>query len=279
VSTSTGASPASARIRVVIAGHHGRMGRVMSAGLAQLPGLEVIGGFGRDEPQEMGRLLAEADALVDFTRSDESLRILLAAIEAGVRPVSGTSGLTDADLAPVDVAARRRGIGAIWCPAFHVGAVLMIHFARIAARHFDHVEILESHHAGKLDAPSGTSLAIARAIRAAHGADLTDNRVRVTHLEGTRGGVIDGVRIHSMRLPGAVGRHDVVFAGIDEHLTIRHDESGREGYVSSVALAIRYVMNPEVVGLERGLDTVLGLRGGAADEPSVHHSDPEGSTN
>jgi len=245
-------------IRAVVAGPDGRMGGLL---LQRLPveGIDVVGGLRRDDPQAAD-LLAKADVLVDFTNPDSSVDLMHAAVNAGVRPVSGTSGLTEDALRAVDRAARERGIGAIWAPNFRIGGALTKHLAEIVARFFGPVEIIEAHHAAKADAPSGTALELARSIREAHGSDIPDPEVERTTLAGVRGGVEGGVRVHSLRLPGLLSRHEIVFSGDAEVLTIRHDDFSRAAYTPVVALAAREVMRPGVVGLVRGLDAVMGLR-------------------
>lgn len=248
---------AASPIRVVVAGPHGRMGRVMMDGLPRQDGLTVTAGLARGD--DAAKLFADADVLVEFTHVNSSPDLLHQAIEAGVRPVSGTSGLSEDVLASVDDAARKRGIGAIWAPHFHLGGVLLIHFARIAARYFDSAEIIEAHHATKADAPSGAATEIARIIRAEHGSDMSDPPVRNVKVPDVRGGVHGGVRIHSIRQPGILGSHDLIFAGGHETLTIRHADNSREGFVPTVTTAVRKVMQPDVVGLVRGYDSVIGL--------------------
>jgi 4-hydroxy-tetrahydrodipicolinate reductase len=245
-------------IKVLVAGPGGRMGSTMIRGLPVHEDIEVIGGLSRKDAADAARL-SEADVLVDFTNFESAPALLIAAIEAGVRPVSGTSNMPEAALASIDAAARAKGIGAAWCSNFRLGGVLMQRFAKLAAPYFDEVEIVEAHHAGKVDAPSGASLALARAMRASRGSDFQDAGVHQTAIAGTRGGVESGVRIHSLRLSGLLGRHEIVFSAPSELLTVRHDDMGREGYVPGVARAIRYVMRPEAVGLVRGYDSIIGL--------------------
>jgi 4-hydroxy-tetrahydrodipicolinate reductase len=197
--------------------------------------------------------------LVDFTHLDSAPHLLLDAIKAGVRPVSGTSGLPEDVLSSIDEAARAEGIGAVWAPNFGLGGVLAMHFAQIAARYLDSVEIVEAHHVGKADAPSGTTLQLTRLMEAAHGGNFNDPPVKRQTLAGTRGGVDGGIRVHSLRLPGVLGWHEVIFGGDEELLTIRQESFGRGSYVPAVARAIREVVRPDRVGLIRGYDTVIGL--------------------
>ena len=244
--------------RVVVAGATGRVSRVMMAGLNQPPTIEVVGGFGSAKArQELERLAHGADVLVDFTTGAAAPGLLLAAVQAGLHVVSGTSGLASQTLDDLDQALRKANRGGLWAANFAIGGALMMHFARIAARFMDAAEVIELHHDKKVDAPSGTAVQTARDIRAARGTDLPDPRVERWTLEGARGAVDGGVRIHSVRLPGFNAHQEVLFGSLGQVLSIRHDALGREAYLPGVALAVREV--PKRVGLVRGLDTLMGL--------------------
>ena len=173
--------------------------------------------------------------------------------------MSGTTGLPADALESLDAELAQQGIGGAWAPNFALGAALMMHFARIAARYMDSAEVIELHHDRKVDAPSGTAVATARLMRAARGQDLPDPRVERWTLPEARGAVDGGVRIHSVRLPGLNAHQEVIFGALGQVLSIRHDAIGRETYVPGVTLAIREVMRPACVGLIRGLDTLMGL--------------------
>jgi len=246
-------------IRVLVAGSNGRMGGVMMDGLGLLPDIEVVGGLTRTDAASPDRLLAGADVLVDFTDLESAPGLMLDAINAGVRPVSGTSGMSEEALSSIDEAAREKGIGAVWAASFSLGSALMQYFAQIAARYHDSVEIVEAHHVGKSDAPSGTALELTQVLQEAHGGVFGDPLVKRQTLPGTRGGVHGGVRVHSMRLRGIVGWHEVMFGGDDELLTLRHHTFGRGSFVPGVARTVREVMRPDLVGLIRGYDAVIGL--------------------
>lgn len=249
-------------IRIVVAGVRGRVGQAMMAGLPLQADFEVLGGFGRtDADATLDALLPRADVLVDFTSAEAAPPLLLRAARAGVRPISGTTGLSHEDLAELDAALRERGTTGVWAPNFAIGAALMMHFARTAAQYLDAAEVIEMHHDGKVDAPSGTAVATARAIRAAHGSDLADPPVGRWTLAGARGAAEGGVRVHSVRLPGLVAHQEVIFGGTGQILTIRHDATGRDLYVPGVALSIRAAVNSRTPGLVRGLDAVMGLPG------------------
>ena len=245
------------RTRVVVAGATGRVGQAMLAGLREDPHLDIVGGVSSRNAAELDGLLGQADALVDFTTLHAAPDILMRAARAGVRPVSGTTGLSAELLDELDQELHQRGIGGAWAPNFAIGAALMMHFARIGARYMDGAELIEMHHDQKADAPSGTAVSTARSIRAAHGSDLPDPPVQKWTLEGSRGAVEGGVRIHSVRLPGLVAHQEVLLGARGQLLTIRHDAFGRDLYVPGVLLALREVRNR--VGLVRGLDTLMGL--------------------
>ncbi len=246
-------------IRVVVAGATGRVGRVMMDGLESQPDIVVVGGFGSANPlEELNRLAPDADALVDFTTGKAAPAILNAAAAAGLHVVSGTSGLPGAALDELDSELKKYGKGGLWAANFAIGAALMMHFARVAARFMDAAEVIELHHDKKVDAPSGTAVQTARDIRAARGNDLPDPQVERWTIEGARGAVDGGVRIHSVRLPGFNAHQEVLFGSTGQILSIRHDALGRDAYLPGVALALREV--PKQVGLVRGLDTLMGLQ-------------------
>lgn len=230
----------------------------MLAGLGQQDGIAVAGGFGSANPlSDLEMLAAGADVLVDFTTGKAAPEILQAAAKAGLHVVSGTSGLPATALDELDSALRKAGRGGVWAANFAIGGALMMHFARVAARFMDAAEVIELHHDKKVDAPSGTAVQTARDIRAARGSDLPDPQVERWTLEGSRGAVEGGVRIHSIRLPGFNAHQEVLFGSLGQVLSIRHDALGREAYLPGVALAVKEVSKH--VGLVRGLDTLMGL--------------------
>jgi 4-hydroxy-tetrahydrodipicolinate reductase len=244
--------------RVIVAGATGRVGRVMMTGLAQQPDVEVVGGFGSTRAlDELAALAPTADILVDFTTGVAAPEILIAAAHAGLHVVSGTSGLPAQTLDELDTALHEANRGGLWAANFAIGGALMMYFARVAARFMDAAEVIELHHDKKVDAPSGTAVQTARDIRAAHGSDLPDPQVERWTLDGSRGAVEGGVRIHSVRLPGFNAHQEVLFGSLGQVLSIRHDALGRDAYLPGVALAMREV--PKRVGLVRGLDTLMGL--------------------
>lgn len=180
---------------------------------------------------------ASPDVMVDFTTPDSVQRNVIAALERSVACVVGTTGLDSHDLHQIAVLATKTETGVIVAPNFSIGAVLMMQAAETAARHFKKAEIIELHHDKKLDAPSGTALLTATRMAQAAGLQPT---------------------IHSVRLPGLVAHQEVIFGGLGETLTIRHDTTDRSCFMPGVLLAIRHVR--EHRGLICGIDKLLGVR-------------------
>jgi len=209
-------------IRVAVAGAAGRMGEATCAAIGDADGLALTGRADPALHTALADVLPDADVVVDFTRPDTVLDNVRACVAAGVHAVVGTSGWD------VDAARGLTGANVFFAPNFAIGAVLMMRFAAEASRHMARAEIVELHHDGKLDAPSGT---------AKRTAEL---------MEGD-------VPIHSVRLPGLVAHQEVVLGDLGQTLTIRHDSLDRASFMPGVLLAVRGVAGLDrspVVGLE-----------------------------
>jgi len=199
------------------------------------------------------------DVVIDFTNAAWTPTLAKAALERGTRLVVGTTGLDAAFLDWLRGECAVRRLGAVVAPNFALGAVLMMHFARQAAKFFDAAEIIELHHDGKADAPSGTAKATAEAMVAARGRPFARNVPERETLPGSRGAEYGGVSIHAVRLPGLVAHQEVIFGGTGQTLAIRHDSTGRDSFMPGVLLAVRRVM--ELDRLVVGLEELLGLEG------------------
>ena len=199
-----------------------------------------------------------ADVVVDFSNAAWTEQLLPRAIEAGVRPVIGTSGLSDALVQQAVAACAAKGLGGVVAANFALGAVMLMHLARVAAPFFDAVEVIEQHHDGKVDAPSGTAIATARAMREARSQDFERNVAEREPLPNARGADLGGVTLHAVRLPGLVAHQEVIFGGVGETLKLRHDSTSRESFMPGVLQAVRAVS--ELDHLVIGLDRLLGLR-------------------
>lgn len=264
-------------IRVVVQGASGRVGQVIVKALCHEPGVRVVGAVelrvSEDRlplPDGSGAVPLSSDldyiltncrpdVLVDFTIAQATMPAVRLATEHGVNLVIGTTGLTADDLEEIDHLATTHQVGAVVAPNFALGAVLMMHLAGIAARYLDYAEIIELHHHQKVDAPSGTALATAKAMAAARGKPFC--RVpEQGETSGSRGEQVEGVTIHSVRLPGLLGHQEVILGGPGQTLSIRHDTISRECYIPGVILAVKEVVKRK--GLIYGLEAMLGLQGG-----------------
>ena len=261
------------KIRVLINGACGKMGRCMSAGIMATEDIEIVAaidiqGGGRDlgilSGSEPNGLLvredllasiraAKPDVLVDFTSPQAVLNNLRTALPFSLPCVVGTTGLNEHELAEVDRLACQHHTAVFFTPNFALGAVLMMRFAKDSARYFPYVEVIERHHDQKLDAPSGTALATLELI-AEERQEFSQGAVHeFERIAGSRGGDFQGARVHSVRLPGYVATQEVVFGGQGQLLTIRHDAMSRECFLPGVLLAIRkmHSLYGLVIGLEK----------------------------
>jgi len=250
------------------------MGQVIVNGLCREPEVEIVGAV---EQQVTGDYLSlpdgsgkvpfsadldyiltscQPDVLVDFTVAQVTMPAVRTATKHGVNLVIGTTGLTADALNEIDRLAKDSKVGAVVAPNFALGAVLMISLAKIAAKYLDYAEIIELHHHLKADSPSGTALSTARAMAAARGKPF-HRPPEQEKTSSSRGEEVDGVTIHSVRLPGLLAHQAVLLGGSGQTLSIRHDTIGRECYVPGVVLAIKEVVKRQ--GLVYGLETILGL--------------------
>jgi 4-hydroxy-tetrahydrodipicolinate reductase len=206
---------------------------------------------------------AGAEVAVDLTRPDVVMDNLAFLVTHGVHAVVGTSGFDDGRLAALrGWLDDQPAVGVLVAPNFAIGAVLMMHFAGQAARFFESTEIIELHHPGKADAPSGTArrtAEIVAAARAAAGLGAPPDAT-TTALDGARGALVDGVPVHAVRLRGLVAHQEVLLGGPGETLTLRHDSLDRVSFMPGVLLGIRAVGRRP--GLTVGLEHLLGLVGG-----------------
>jgi len=247
---------------VLVTGAAGKMGALSAqtiaaqedlrlAALVDPKGADAVGDAPCFTGVEQALALTSPQAALEFSVPAavfENARLLLA---AGVPTVVGTTGLLDDQIGVLSEAAAAAEVGLVIVPNFALGAVLLMRFAAEAARHYEHAEIIELHEAGKVDAPSGTSLRTARLMAEEPGSALRD----LPGDQPSRGLTADHVHIHSVRLPGVVAHQEVLFGGNDEVLTLRHDSLSRRSFMSGVLLALRRV--PEIKGTVVGLENLL----------------------
>jgi 4-hydroxy-tetrahydrodipicolinate reductase len=245
-------------IKVGVLGAKGRMGSTVCAEVESAADLELVARVDVGDAREQ---LTTADVVVDFTHPGAVMDNLRWCVEHDLAAVVGTSGFDDARLAEVRGWLAGRPAGRVLVvPNFSVGAVLMMRFAAVAAPFFESAEVIELHHAGKADAPSGTAGRTASMINSARetaGAGPMPDAT-ATAAEGARGTVVDGVHVHSVRLAGLVAHQEVLLGGHGEVLTIRHDSLDRASFMPGVLVAVRGIGGLPA-GLTVGLDSLLGL--------------------
>jgi 4-hydroxy-tetrahydrodipicolinate reductase len=245
-------------LRVGVLGAAGRMGSEVVRAVEGAADLTLAGTADVGDDRAA---LREADVVVDFTSPDVVLDNVRWCIDAGVHAVVGTTGWTPDRLETVrGWLADKPDLGVLIAPNFGIGAVLMMRFAATAARYFESVEIIELHHANKIDAPSGTARRTAEMIaeaRTSAGLDAAGPDATTQSLEGARGTRVDDIPVHSIRLSGLVAHQEVLLGGSGETLTLRHDSLDRASFMPGVLLAVRGVVDRP--GLTVGIEPLLDL--------------------
>lgn len=243
-----------APIRVLVNGARGKMGQEAVKAIQGTPGLMIAGESGKADDLKEMIATTSSQVVVDLTTASVAFNNASQIIEADAHPVIGTSGLRKEQVAELIKRCAKKNLGGLIIPNFSIGAVLVMRYARDCARYFPSVEIIELHHNKKADAPSGTALRTAELIAQVK----TKAPVETSQEElspGARGADHHGIPIHSIRLPGLLAHQAVMFGGVGETLTIRHDVSSREAYMPGLCLACRKVVTLD--GLMYGLEHVL----------------------
>jgi 4-hydroxy-tetrahydrodipicolinate reductase len=254
-------------IRVGVFGAGGRMGSAVCAAVGAAPDMELVAAvdpFHAGDDSGAVRLAAEAHQLevagaqvaVDFTVLSAARDNVRWCAAHGVHAVVGTTGFTDTELEEFSELFEESSANAAIVPNFAIGAVLMMRFAEMAAPFFETAEIIELHHDRKIDAPSGTAALTARRMAAAS-QDWADDPTTTVVAEGARGGRIDGIPVHSLRMRGMVAHQEVLLGTTGQTLSIRHDSYDRDSFMPGVLLAVRKIA--ATPGLTVGLDPLLGL--------------------
>ena len=262
-------------IRICLAGATGWVGRALVPAIISSSDLDLVGAVSRSfAGKNLGEVLnlpefslrlsgnvdhaleSETDVMIDYTSPDAAKSNVLSAVSRHVHVVLGTSGLSDTDYEEIDVEARRNGVGVIAAGNFAISAVLLLHFASIAARFMPSWEIIDYAHAKKVDAPSGTARELAYRLSQV---GTPSEGVPVKEIRGlseSRGATLNNSQVHSIRLPGYVIGAEVVFGKSDQRLSLRYDGgAGPEPYIDGTLLAVRRVT--KTVGLTRGLDSLF----------------------
>ena len=235
------------------------MGQQVCAAVDGADGLELVAAIDVDDnPATL--VNARVEVVVDFTHPDAVMDNIRFAIDKHIHAVVGTTGMSDDRLDTIrGWLADAAGVGVLVAPNFGIGAILSMRFAQVAARFYESAEVIELHHAGKVDAPSGTAVRTAALIAAARrDAGLPPVPDATTRsLDGARGADVDGVRVHAVRAAGFVAHQEIIFGTEGEMLTIRHDSLDRASFMPGVLLAVRAV--PTRPGLTIGIESLLDL--------------------
>lgn len=257
-------------LKVGVIGAMGNMGKLVIKAVCNADDVELVCAVDTNQIDTMvcpdvrinGNLVSaiemtKPDVMVDFTQPKFVYENALTCMEHGVRPVIGTTGLSDEQIATLEEMSKAKGLGCLIAPNFSTGAILMMKFAQQAAMYFDNAEIIELHHNQKKDAPSGTAIKTALMMSEAKnssGSFETGNIEEIETIEGARGAKsYSDIRIHSVRMPGYIASQEVIFGSSGQIFKIRHDTMDRECYMAGVLLAIRHVgqHNDFVYGLEK----------------------------
>lgn len=250
-------------IKVIVAGFKGRMGSTavdMIKNDSELELAALLDPFAAEKEidgvpvftDKSDLVGLDAEVWVDFTIPKVAYENTHFALENGFRPVVGTTGFTQEQIADLMTLSADKKLGSLIAPNFAIGAVLLMEFAAKASKYFPDLEIIELHHDKKKDAPSGTAVKTAELIREARAYKKQGAADEEETLAGARGAEFDGFRIHSVRLPGLVAHQEVIFGAQGEGLTLRHDSYDRISFMSGVNLGIKEVVQREqlVYGLE-----------------------------
>lgn len=242
-------------IKVLINGAFGRMGQITVKAIKEHPHLELVGQIGREYDLKKSIKDSKAEVVVDFTSPLAVYDNTLAIIEAGARPVIGTSGLKPQDIATLKKYAHELKLGGIIAPNFSLGAVLMMKYAKAIAHYLPTAEIVEMHHDGKADSPSGTAMRTAQLLSEANTQLNRPKEPIHENVAGARGANYCHVPIHAVRLPGLLATEQVIFGNVGETLTITHNSIDRQCFMPGVCFACEKVMALDelVYGLEEVL--------------------------
>ncbi|MEE8419594.1 MAG: 4-hydroxy-tetrahydrodipicolinate reductase [Dehalococcoidales bacterium] len=261
-------------IRVIIHGALGKVGKELVTAVSQDPDTQLAGavdikaaGNSLPLPDGSGNVpvsadlnaildTCPADVMIDFTIAGATMPAARQAASKGVNLVIGTTGLSADEVGEIEQLTKSNNIGAVVAPNFALGAVLMMHLAKIAARYMDSAEIIELHHHLKADAPSGTAKSTAESMAEARGKPFT-RPPDGGKVQASRGLDVEGVSIHSVRLPGLMAHQEVILGASGQTLSIRHDTINRECYMPGVMLAVKEVAKNQ--GFIYGLDALLNL--------------------
>lgn len=247
-------------IKVAVCGANGKMGKEVVNTVNNNSETELVAQIdilnGEFETIEQAHKNKEIDILVDFTQPKSIYENALYCLNNNISIVIGTTGLKDEQIEELKELSEKNKVACFIAPNFSTGAVLMMKFAKLAAKYFDNAEIIELHHNQKKDAPSGTAVKTAQLMAEANKSFTTGNCPEIETIEGARGAnSYNNIHIHSVRMPGYMASQEVLFGSDGQILSIRHDSTNRTCYMSGVMMAIKYAY--EHKNFTYGLDNIL----------------------
>jgi len=242
-------------IKVIVNGYKGKMGEESVHAINHEADMKVVAQTDKGDDLADAISRTKPDVVLDFTHPSVVKENTLTILRSGVHAVVGTTGLSDADLKDLDAVAKEKSVSVIVCPNFAIGAILMMRFAQEASKYMPRVEIIEYHHDKKADAPSGTAIKTAEMIHETNPHINNKPLDEKELIKGARGGAKHDIPIHSVRVPGYVANQEVIFGGLGQTLTIKHDTISRESFMPGVVLAVRKAVKQN--GLTYGLEKLL----------------------
>jgi 4-hydroxy-tetrahydrodipicolinate reductase len=239
-------------MRITVNGFKGKMGQAVVDYIDKTDGLTFAAGVDLGNSLEDSLAQTPSEVVIDFTRPEVRMENVRTILFGGAAAVVGTTGFTPADLEQIKTWTEETGKGCFIGPNFIIGNVLMQQFAKKAAAYYDNAEIIEYHHENKVDFPSGTAVKTAELMSEVKEVFNTNTNDKVANLEGSRGGDFNGIKIHSVRMPGFIASQEVILGNAGEYLTIRHDNIDRAAYMPGVFMAAAYIKDKAelVYGLE-----------------------------
>ncbi len=247
-------------IKVAVCGANGKMGREVVSAVKSAEDMELTARIdimcGEFNSIEKAHEEREIDILVDFTQPKSIYENAKYCLNNKINMVIGTTGMKDEQIKELEELSKKNKTACFIAPNFSTGAVLMMMFAKSAAKYFNNAEIIELHHNQKKDAPSGTAIRTAKMMAESNENFAKGNCTEIETIEGARGGTsYNNIHIHSVRMPGFMASQEVIFGATGQTLRIRHDSTTRDCYMPGVLLAIRYVYDKG--GFVYGLDNIL----------------------
>ena len=252
--------------KILINGYLGNMGQSVNDAIKNSDAHELLfcvdlnskitSNCSNDFEKISNKVIDEIDCIVDFTNSKGFVESALFAMKNNIPYVSGSTGYSNDDLEKIKDMQSKNNVGVALCSNFSTGAILLAHLGKIASKSHEYAELIESHHEKKLDAPSGTAISIANTVSQGNKV-FQKVHSEVNKIKNTRGSDEAGISMHSLRLPGVIAKHELIFGASGENLSITHNSSDRKSFMPGVLLAVDYVIKNN--DLVEGLEKILGL--------------------